>query len=176
MATAQEQLLAAAAVFGIIVLLMVYNQVRPVRPRAPGADAGTVETRPAVDPRLARFVTHEGQVVGEVVAVDRDRLVLKHAGGFRAVPASLARESGAELRLEGDVDWREADAAGEAWHAANRSQAPAEVTGGTLTTSADVRNPALESMRRDTAKAGASSRAQGADAAAGEAGGDGTKA
>lgn len=77
------------------------------------------------DELLLRFVVDAaGQRQGETVAVDGDRIILKTPTGFASVPASRLKPEGASLRLEGEMDWAEAQREGEAW----RTRSHKEIT------------------------------------------------
>ena len=152
MAFDNQQLLTLVGVLVILFAVIVFNNVMAARSRgkARAAVAGSGEGD-VVHPLLVKFARHEGSVVGETVALDGDRLVLKQAGVFKSVPASQAEVRDGEVVLTGAIDWPAAEQAGMAWHEARR-KADAGVSG-TMTTSADVKSPALESVRaRDGGK------------------------
>lgn len=132
-----------AAVAVLVVGVVYYNQRMAGRERAVGAAA---EEGPAKSDLLVRFARHEGSVVGETVAVDGDRLILKQAGVFKAVPLAAAKVVGDDVVLTGDVDWAAAIEAGSAWHEAHTRGHDPQVTE-QLTRSEDVRKPALEALR-----------------------------
>lgn len=155
MALDNTQLLTLAGVLVILFAVIVYNNVMAARARAKtagtastsGAGLGSRSTSSApVDPLLVKFARHEGSIVGESVALDGDRLILKQAGVFKAVPKAQARVEGDDLVLTGAIDWTQAAADGAAWHAGHRAEAVPEVSG-TLTRSADVKAPAMASTK-----------------------------
>lgn len=137
----QTQLLAVGGVLAILLGLIAYNRSAAAKGRAAKDADG-----PAVHPYICKFVQHEGAVVGEVVAMEGDRLILKQAGVFKSVPSAQAKPVGEELVLEGSVDWPAAIRDGTAWHQKNRSGASAELSG-PLTRSEDVKAPALEALK-----------------------------
>ncbi len=143
MALTQTQLYTVVAVLAVLLGIILYNNVMASRARR---KKGANEPEPSVSPFLAKFVQHEGSVVGEVVALDGERLIVKQAGVFKAVPKAQAKAEGDEVVLTGAIDWNEAVQQGTAWYAKNRA-APAEDISGPLTTSADVKNPALEALK-----------------------------
>jgi hypothetical protein len=151
MAFDQTQLLTLAGVLLILFAVIVGNNVSAARSRGRAkAAAGASGTAGAggdtvVHPLLVKFARHEGSVVGETVAIDGDRLVLKQAGTFKSVPLAQAQEKDGEVVLSGGIDWAAAEQAGTAWHEARR-HADAGVSG-TMTTSADVKSPAMEAVR-----------------------------
>lgn len=95
---------------------------------------------------LLKFARHEGSVVGETVALDGEHLILKQAGVFKSVLVAQASIDGDEVVIEGPVDWKDAIAKGTAWHHAHTTGHDPLVTE-RLTTSEDVRKPALEAMK-----------------------------
>lgn len=149
----QGQLLTLAGVLVILFAVVVLNNVQAARLRkagrvgagAGGGKAGTSSSEP-VDPLLVKFARHEGTVVGETVALDGDRLILKQAGMFKSVPRSQAEVRGDEVVITGHVDWPQAATEGAEWHASHRASAIPEVSGA-LTRSEDVKAPAMGSTR-----------------------------
>ena len=147
MAFDQTQVLTLAGVLLILFAVIVANNVSAARSRGRAKAAAGAGTggEAVVHPLLVKFARHEGSVVGETVAIDGDRLVLKQAGTFKSVPLAQAQEKDGEVVLSGSIDWAAAEQAGTAWHEARR-HADAGVSG-TLTTSADVKSPALDAVR-----------------------------
>lgn len=156
MALDNTQLLTLVGVLVVLFAVIVYNNVAAARARGKGKDAspasgGSSATRSSttgapVDPLLVKFARHDGSIVGESVALDGDRLILKQAGVFKAVPKAQARVEGDDLVLTGAIDWAKAAADGAAWHAGHRAEAVPEVSG-TLTRSEDVKAPAMASTK-----------------------------
>jgi hypothetical protein len=144
-ALSDTQMVTVAVVLGILLLVIVYNNIMAARGRPAGRPSS--EEEPAVHPFLAKFARHEGNVVGEVVAVSGGRLILKQSGAFKAVPLAQASEDSGEVILTGDIDWNSALAEGKAWHGKNRAEADAAVSG-PLTRSEDVKSPALGSTQK----------------------------
>ena len=155
MAFGQTQVVTLAAVLTILFAVLVFNNVAAMRTRARarkgGEGASGSSGGDAVHPLLVKFARHDGSVVGETVALDGDRLVLKQAGVFKAVPAAQAKVEGGEVVLTGPIDWPAAEQAGLAWHEARR-RADAGVSG-ELTKSSDVKAPALDAVRSREGKA-----------------------
>lgn len=151
MAFDQTQVLTLAGVLLVLFAVILANNVSAARSRGRAkASAGSAGTAGSggdavVHPLLVKFARHEGSVVGETVAIDGDRLVLKQAGTFKSVPLAQAEEKEGEVVLSGSIDWAAAEQAGAAWHEARRRTD--EGVSGTLTTSADVKSPAMEAVR-----------------------------
>ncbi|HJQ93884.1 MAG TPA: DUF5749 family beta-barrel protein [Candidatus Thermoplasmatota archaeon] len=148
MATSDTQLYTVAGVLVILFAVILYNNVAAMRARSKARQAsqGPGHEGP-VHPLLVKFARHEGSIVGETVAIDGDRLIVKQAGSFKAVPVAQAAVEGDDVVLTGAIDWAAAEMAGAEWHQSTR-KADAGVSG-ELTKSSDVKSPALESMRRD---------------------------
>lgn len=152
MALESSEWAALAGVFVVILAVFAYNQFRarstPMQAAAEGEEDGEADS---VSPMLSRFAVHDGDVVGETVAVDGDRLILKQVGVFKAVPVAAASLDGDEVRLDGDIDWAAAEAAGTAWLEANRKGTDDAVSGD-LTRSEDVKSPAREAFEKRQAE------------------------
>ncbi len=144
---------AVAAVFVIILAMMIYNQMVAKRAAtsASGASApraGKSSKASESDARdyLSRFVVHNGNVVGEVVAMDGEDLILKHSGQYRAVAVADVQTTSDEIHVRGELDWNLAESRGQAWLERNRKGQDDEITA-QLTTSADVQRPAFEAFQ-----------------------------
>lgn len=136
-------------VFVIVLALMVYNQMVAKRNAAGVGGAGRRgrdAERPSAGEYLSRFVVHEGDVVGEVVARDGDDLIVKHQGVFRAVPVAATRIANDEVHVRGDMDWDAAAGKGQEWLERNRKGRHDEVSRD-LTTSEQVKRPAFEAFQ-----------------------------
>lgn len=148
MAFSQTQLLTVLGVLVVLFAVIVYNNVAAMRARIQAREAtkaaGSSHEGP-VHPLLVKFVRHDGSIVGETVAMDGDRLILKQAGRFKAVPVSQAKVEGDDVLLSGPIDWVAAEQAGSAWHESTR-KSDAGVSG-ELTKSSDVKSPALDAVR-----------------------------
>ena len=156
MAFSNTQLATVAGVLAILFLVIVLNNVAAMRARSraravAAAAPGGADEGSSANPLLVKFARHEGSIVGETVALDGDRLILKQAGVFKAVPARQAEVQGDDVVLSGDIDWPAAEAAGREWHEARR-KADAGVSG-ELTRSEDVKAPALDAVRSREGKA-----------------------
>ena len=148
MAIADTQLYTVAGVLAILFAVILYNNLAAIRARSKAKQAAKASGHEGpVHPLLVKFARHEGSIVGETVAIDGDRLIVKQAGSFKAVPVAQAKVEGDDVVLTGAIDWPAAEQAGAAWHQSTR-KADAGVSG-ELTKSSDVKSPALESMRRD---------------------------
>lgn len=157
---------ALAGVLIILLAVMVYNQLKARDAKPAGAGTGPSNSgeddEHTVHPFLSRFVTHEGDVVGETVSVEGDTLILKQAGVFKAVPMAQAELRGDEVHLSGHIDWDHAQADGAAWLEQNRKGSDESVAG-QLTRSEDVQSPALEAFQRREAQKAAESDEAGAE-------------
>lgn len=140
---------AVAGVFVIILAIMVYNQMVAKR-TANGS--GSDNDRPSAAEHLSRFVVHDGDVVGEVVAREGDNLIVKHQGTFRAVPVAITKIANDEVHIQGAMDWEAATAAGQKWLDSNRKGQDNAVSEH-LTKSDDVKRPAFEAFQKRTAEA-----------------------
>ena len=148
MATTDTQLYTVAGVLAILFAVILYNNVAAMRARSKARQAAKAGGHEGpVHPLLVKFARHEGSIVGETVAIDGDRLIVKQAGSFKAVPVAQAAVQGDDVVITGAIDWPAAEKAGAEWHQSTR-KADAGVSG-ELTKSSDVKSPALESMRRD---------------------------
>jgi hypothetical protein len=148
MALGDTQLYTVAGVLAILFAVIVYNNVAAVRARVKARAAkqpGAPAHEGPVHPLLVKFARHEGSIVGETVAIDGDRLILKQAGSFKAVPLSQAEVKGDDVVLTGAIDWGTAAQQGSAWHESTR-KADAGVSG-ELTKSSDVKSPAMDAVR-----------------------------
>lgn len=146
----QEQLLTVAGVLAVLFAVILYNNVMAMRARrqarsAASTGGGAMGGNGPVHPLLVKFARHEGSIVGETVAIDGDDLIVKQAGVFKAVPVAQARVEGDDVLLSGDIDWAKAQVAGQAW-LDSRRRSDVGVSG-ELTKSADVKAPAMESVR-----------------------------
>ncbi|MEA3165423.1 MAG: hypothetical protein QOJ26_275 [Thermoplasmata archaeon] len=148
MASGDTQLYTVAGVLVILFAVIVYNNVAAMRSRAKAKQAKATGGHDGpVHPLLVKFARHDGSIVGETVAIDGERLILKQAGSFKAVPVAQAAVVGDDVVLTGMIDWAAAEQAGRAWHESTRK---ADVgVSGELTKSSDVKSPALESTRRE---------------------------
>ena len=146
MAYDQTQLYTVAGVLAILFAVILYNNIAAMRARvqAKQAKASGGHEGP-VHPLLVKFARHDGSIVGETVAIDGDRLILKQAGSFKAVPISQAEVQGDDVVITGVVDWGTAAQQGTAWHESTR-KADAGVSG-ELTKSSDVKSPAMDAVR-----------------------------
>ena len=148
MAFGPAQVETLVGVLAVLFAVLLFNNVAAMRARSKARRTEAQEGGPggdAVHPLLVKFARHEGAVVGETVALDGDRLVLKQAGVFKSVPAAQAKVEGGEVVLSGPIDWPAAEQAGAAWHEARR-RADTGVSG-QLTRSSDVKAPALDAVR-----------------------------
>lgn len=115
------------------------------------ANAAPASEEESVNPMLCKFVSHEGGIVGEVVAIEETTLILKQSGQFKSVPRASAHLHGDEVHLTGDVDWNASLAAGATWKESVTKGIDEQVTA-QLTTSEDVRSPALEAFSKRQAE------------------------
>lgn len=114
MAPSQDTLLVTAAVVAILVGVMVYN--RQVAAKAKGrVAAGGPAAMPSGDPILQRYVHHDGAIVGQAIAVDGDRVILRQGTTLKAVPRTQLDPSPDGLKLVGAIDWAQAERDGALW-------------------------------------------------------------
>lgn len=124
MALATADILTIAAVIVIVLGVIFYNNLQAAQ-----AARRATAASPRADPILRRFVHHEGAVVGQAIAVQGDRVLLRQGTVHKAVPLAQLERDGDDLRLLGTVDWMDAEKDGSAW--AQRLAAVAVPTGPT---------------------------------------------
>src|SRR5688500_12396608 len=113
MATTDTQLYTVAGVLVVLFAVILYNNVMALRARSKARQASKAAGHEGpVHPLLVKFARHEGSVVGETVAIDGDRLIVKQAGSFKAVPVAQAAVQGDDVVITGPVDWAAAEKAG----------------------------------------------------------------
>lgn len=99
-------------VFAVIVVLLIRMSMRARQAEA----QQTISRESPGETLLLRFVEDEkGTRIGETVAVEGETMIVKAAGGFRAIPISQLAEAGAGLKLTGTYDEDASRQAGEAW-------------------------------------------------------------
>jgi hypothetical protein len=119
MAFSQSDLLTIGGVLALLGAVIVYNNFRAARAKAaatPATVAVALEA-PGTHPLLGRFVQHEGGIVGEVVAVDGERTILRQSGVHYAVPVARLEPRGGDLALVGPFDREAARLAAADWKA-----------------------------------------------------------
>jgi hypothetical protein len=119
MALSSTDLLSVAGVVVILVGVMVYNALRAAKARPTGAGPaggsfGGAVTGPDV---LQRYVQHGGAIIGQAVAIEDGRVLLRQGLTHRAVSEAKLERAGNELRLVGDIDLVASEAEGAAWAA-----------------------------------------------------------
>ncbi len=123
MATSQETILSVVGVLVIVLAVVFYNNVRAMR-ETRSRNPNTVVAQPI----LQRYVHHEGSVVGQAIAIERDQVLLRQGTVHKVVPLAQLEKSGDDLRLLGTVDWMDAEREGAAWAARiAAAPAPAEI-------------------------------------------------
>lgn len=121
MAISQTELLTVAAVLVLLFAVILYNNfraakaTRAVKAAAEQARGGSVA--PADRPWVGRYLQHEGDVIGQVVAVEGERVIVRKGAATLAVPRSQVREQGADLGLTGSFDAAAAERDGAGWKA-----------------------------------------------------------
>ena len=130
----------------LLIVVVSYNNMMAKQARERGPAPKAERDEEDTSSWLCKFALHDGNVVGETLAVDGDRLILKQAGVFKSVRIEQARIEGEEVVLRGDIDWDAAIESGTAWHQAN-TKGQDDLVSAQLTTSADVRAPALDAMK-----------------------------
>lgn len=113
MSATTQELATIGAVFAILVGVMLLNALSPSR-RRPIVEA--VPAASAASAWLGRYVQCEGDVVGQVVAVEPASVVVRKGGAFLALPRAQVREQGLDLGVT-PYDAAEAAAQGNAWKA-----------------------------------------------------------
>ncbi len=119
MSATSDQLLAAASVLAIVIGIMVYNMLAAARkPTAATAQTGEASASVAAPKTLVgRYLQHEGDVVGQVVAIDGEAVIVQKGAHHWAIPKTQVREQGLDLGLVGTVDAAAFEAAGALWKA-----------------------------------------------------------
>jgi hypothetical protein len=105
--SSHSEWVAALGVLAVFVIGVALNWVLSARPKQAQAVS-----------MVGMYASHEGNVVGEVVAVTSDRVILLQGGVHKAVPKSQSRVREGDVFLEGAVDWAKAEEEGRAWAAA----------------------------------------------------------
>ena len=113
---ATEQLVTVGGVLAILIGVMVYNTLaasrKPIVPvAAPGPAAAAAVW-------VGRYVQHEGDIVGQVVAVDGDLVIVRKGASWLGIPKAAVREQGLDLGATA-YDAAAAAAAGSAWRSAH---------------------------------------------------------
>ncbi|MBI2077680.1 MAG: hypothetical protein HYT80_04815 [Euryarchaeota archaeon] len=99
-------------VFAVIVAILIRMSMRARQAEA----QQTMSQESPGEKMLLRFVEDEkGTRVGETVAVEADKMIVKAPGGFLAIPVAQLSESGPGLKLTGTFDEAAAKKEGEAW-------------------------------------------------------------
>ncbi|MHB8633058.1 MAG: hypothetical protein ACYDBQ_03695 [Thermoplasmatota archaeon] len=93
MALSTDQLLAALGVVAVLIVGMVV-----------AARARKRELPPAPSPWVGRYLQHDGDVVGQVVVADAERVVVQKGSKRYSFGRSRVREQGLDLGLTGDLD------------------------------------------------------------------------
>lgn len=119
MAISQTEILTVAAVLVLLFAVILYNNFRAAKAtRAAQAAAATSQTAAASaagKPWVGRYLQHEGDVVGQVVAVEAERVIVRKGATTLAVPRAQVREQGADLGLTGSFDAAAAESEGADW-------------------------------------------------------------
>ncbi len=69
---------------------------------------------------ISRFVLNgQGETVGETVTVTEEQVILKRDGTFFAIEPDTVIEKNGTLLADANIDWEEAEQAGEQWREAN---------------------------------------------------------
>jgi hypothetical protein len=107
----QVQIYTVLGVVAVLLGVILYNAWSAVRLRVkaaaslPGASASWV----------GKHVQHQGDILGEVVAEEGDKVVLRKGPATLVVPRALVRPQGLDLGVKGDLDIATALAEGQAW-------------------------------------------------------------
>lgn len=160
------------SLLGVLLILfavLMYNNSKAKRETGGGTANSSADDEGLDDSWLLKFVRHDGNVVGETVARDGARLILKQGKVYKSVAASMMLQQGDELVVDGFLDWDAAIAQGATWHAANTAGQDNEITAD-LTRSEDVKHPALRAMKsNEAASTDHDSEDEDADSAASDA-------
>lgn len=104
-----------ALLAALVLAFLMWSLVRKT-PRAVPAGTAAAPAQETDDSLLLKFITDEnGEKLGETVAVEGDRVLLKVSDGFVSVPAAKVKHEAGALRLDFGVDWDEAKRLGEEW-------------------------------------------------------------
>ncbi len=121
MAFSQMELLTVAGVLVLLFGIIVYNNARAAKATRAlaAAKAGmTPEEMSAPKPWPGRYLQHEGDVLGQVVAVEGERVIVRKGATVLSVPKAQVREQGADLGLTGSFDAAAAEREGASWKGA----------------------------------------------------------
>lgn len=105
-----QQLLTAASVMAVLIGVMVYNRLAAARAASP-KPTGPASTW------VGRHIQHEGDVLGQVLAVEGDKVLVQKGATRLAFPRAALREQGLDLGLMGTPDMAQAERDGAAWKA-----------------------------------------------------------
>jgi hypothetical protein len=105
----QVDLYTVLGVLAVLLGVILYNSMSALRTRARAASALPSSTW------LGKHVQHHGDILGEVVAEEGDKVVLRKGPATMCVPRSLVRPQGLDLGVKGDLDLATALAEGQAW-------------------------------------------------------------
>ncbi|HUR61502.1 MAG TPA: hypothetical protein VM286_03965 [Candidatus Thermoplasmatota archaeon] len=100
-------------VLGVLAVLLgviLYNAMSALRVRAKASAA----TGPAAS-WVGRHVQHHGDILGEVIAEEGDKVVVRKGTATLCLPRSFVRPQGLDLGVKGDLDMATALAEGQAW-------------------------------------------------------------
>jgi hypothetical protein len=118
-AITQEELVTIGGVLALLFGAILYNNVRAAKAtralKAAEAGAGAAPAGPK--PWAGRYLQHEGDVLGQVVAVEGDKVVVRKGAATLAFPKSAVREQGADLGLTGTLDLAAAERDAAGWKA-----------------------------------------------------------
>ncbi len=115
-AFSQTELLTVGGVLGLLFTVIVYNQMRAAKVmRAAHAEASGIAPAITGKPWPGRYLQHEGDILGQVMAVEGETVIVRKGATTLAVPRVQVREQGADLGLMGAFDAAAAERAGEAW-------------------------------------------------------------
>ncbi|MEK6985974.1 MAG: DUF5749 family beta-barrel protein [Candidatus Thermoplasmatota archaeon] len=118
MALSQTEILTVAGVLVLLFAVILTNNFRAAKAtRALKAAQAGADAAPTNKPWLGRYLQHEGDIVGQVVAVEGERVIVRKGTINLAIAKSQVREQGADLGVVGTFDLAAAERDGVGWKA-----------------------------------------------------------
>lgn len=118
MALSQTEILTVAGVLVLLFAVILTNNFRAAKAtRALKVTQASADVAPTNKPWLGRYLQNEGDIVGQVVAVEAERVIVRKGALNLAIAKSQVREQGADLGVVGTLDLAAAEKAGAEWKA-----------------------------------------------------------
>lgn len=118
MALSQTEILTVAGVLVLLFAVILTNNFRAAKAtRALKAAQAGADVAPANKPWIGRYLQSEGDIVGQVVAVEAERIIVRKGATNLAIAKSQVREQGADLGVVGTLDLATAERDGAGWKA-----------------------------------------------------------